>query len=269
MAIHIQNNEQLDEHGFRVMVLNSLRKNISAFKKEYGRDIIIACDSGISWRNEIFPYYKASRKKNRDESVIDWVEIYKYFHNMRDELAENTNYKVINIPRAEADDIIGHFVVKNGTYLGNETPIVIVSGDRDFVQLHKFSNVIQYDPVHKKRVEKGDPMLYVLEHAIRGDRSDGVPNCLSDDDTFVSGKRQVTMTKKRFDALFEAAKDGTIDVPGYHRNKRLIDIKYTPMEIREAIQTKYDDESSKPKKSMLSYFAKYQVSELLDAISDF
>ena len=50
----------VEENLIRHMVLNTLRVNRLKFKDQFG-DMIIACDDKNYWRNQIFPYYKASR----------------------------------------------------------------------------------------------------------------------------------------------------------------------------------------------------------------
>ena len=65
--------------------------------------------------------------------------------------------------------------------------IMIVSGDKDFIQLQNIDNVNQYSPILKKHVNGHNPDTYIKEHILKGDTSDGVPNVLSADNTFVEG----------------------------------------------------------------------------------
>ncbi len=270
MFVILEKGGTLDEHEFRTMVLNSIRRNVKRFKGDYGKDVIIACDTIYSWRKAFFTHYKSNRKKLRDESDVDWEKIFVYFKNVKEELKEYTNYKVIDVPEAEADDVISYFTKTYGVEIGKgEIPIVIVSGDKDFIQLQKYTNVSQFDPITDKRIQRDNPALYLIDHIIRGDKGDGVPNILSDGDTFVSGKRQVTLTKKRYDALFEAIRYGECDAPNYMRNRMLIDLDYTPPHIHEKIKIEYEKESSKGKKSLMAYFAKYRLSALIESLGDF
>ena len=75
---------------------------------------------------------------------------------------------------------------------------MVLSGDKDFIQLQKYPFVSQYNPIQKKFMSGIDPKQYILEHVIKGDRSDGIPNFLSDDDTFVKNKRQRPLSKKEY-----------------------------------------------------------------------
>ena len=66
VQINGRNAVELSESLVRHMVLNSLRGHYKRFRREYG-EMIIACDSGNVWRREVFPNYKAGRKKVRDK----------------------------------------------------------------------------------------------------------------------------------------------------------------------------------------------------------
>lgn len=68
-------NITIDENLFRHMVLNSIRSYNTKFKAEYG-EMVIACDAGNNWRRDVFPYYKANRKKARQKSDVDWNTVF-------------------------------------------------------------------------------------------------------------------------------------------------------------------------------------------------
>jgi hypothetical protein len=105
--------------------------------------------------------------------------------------------------------------------------VLIVSADTDFIQLHQYPGVVQYDPIHKKWITDHDPIMYLKEHILEGDRVDGIPNVFSDDDCFVTDKRQrrLTANKKQIilenDYNIEAAaielQDNSI-IRNFHRN---------------------------------------------------
>ena len=74
--------------------------------------------------------------------------------------------------------------------------VLILSGDKDFIQLHN-DRIKQYNTVLNKFVGKGEnPIIYIREHILKGDRSDGILNILSDDNVFVEGRRQTPLSKK-------------------------------------------------------------------------
>jgi 5'-3' exonuclease len=198
---------QIDEHLIRHMILNTIRMYNKKFRDEYG-EMVIACDHA-SWRKEVFPQYKASRKKGREESSLDWNEIFRIINQVREEIRDNMPYKVIHVERCEADDIIGTLVYDTQEF-GRHQKVIIISADKDFIQLHKFNNVRQYSPMQKKFVENENPRLYAFEHILKGDSGDGVPNVLSEDNVFVEGIRQTPLSKKKMDAILQDLDDGEL-----------------------------------------------------------
>src|SRR5210317_467333 len=92
----------VDENILRHMILNSIRYNRVKFNKEYG-ELVIACDDKNYWRRNIFPYYKAGRKKSREKSDLDWNSIFQSLNKIRDELKEFFPYRTIQVETAEAD----------------------------------------------------------------------------------------------------------------------------------------------------------------------
>ena len=141
-------NKENDENMIRHMIINSLRLYRNAYKKDFG-ELVIACDSKNNWRKSYYPQYKANRKKARDKSGLDWVEAFRIIGKIRDELKENFPYKVIEVEGCEADDIIGT-LCKNTQEFGQYEDVMIVSADKDFLQLQRYKNVRQYSPLLKK-----------------------------------------------------------------------------------------------------------------------
>ena len=181
---------EVQEDLVRHMILNTIRTYVKKFKKTHGPEVILACDNKNYWRKELFPNYKASRKRVRETSGHDWNVIFECLNKIRDELKENSPYKVIEIDTCEADDIIATIVTK---YSANEK-IMILSSDKDFAQLQKFKNVEQYSPILKKYVKEELPSLQLKQLIIRGDKGDGIPNIMSPDDVFVTGRASGTAT---------------------------------------------------------------------------
>lgn len=263
----------VDENLLRHMILNSIRMNRVKFGSEYG-ELVIACDDKNYWRKQLFPYYKASRRKNREKSDLDWNSIFTSLNKIRDEIKEYFPYRVIQSEHAEADDIIGVLCYEYGMPVGGD-PILILSGDKDFQQLQKFANVEQYDPVRKRWLRCNDPAQFLLEHVLRGDSGDGVPNVLSPDDTFVSGGRQKPIRAKFIDAVLSAdwPEDCTLFTSeitrNYHRNVKLIDLSNTPDNIREDVLTQFGEQEGKSRKDLFNYFIKNKLKLLTECISEF
>jgi hypothetical protein len=266
----------VDEDLLRHMILNSIRSYNVKFGKEYG-ELVIACDAGNNWRKSFFPYYKANRKKNRDQSKLDWNAIFTSINKIRDELKEYFPYRVLHVDGCEADDIIGVLCETYGAELGGE-PILIMSGDKDFQQLQTYSNVNQYDPVRKKKIMCNDSYGFYLEHVMRGDVGDGIPNFLSPDDVFVSNGRQKPLSSKKVEGWIKQLKDGiepsvVFDNEQYRnwiRNSQLINlIDTTPKDLRDTILLQYENETGKSRAKLFNYFIKHKLKNLMDVIGEF
>lgn len=258
-------NAKLEESMIRHMVMNSILSYKKKFSDEYG-SIVIACDAGNLWRKTIFPYYKANRKANNDKSELDWKGIYECLAKIREELLEYSPYKIIHVDTAEADDVIGTLVFS----FPNEK-ILILSGDKDFIQLHNNPNVKQYDSVRNRWITHDDPVHFLREHIFKGDAIDGIPNILSEDNCLVVGTRQFSMTKGRLDYFHNTApkdyKPG--EQRNYDRNKQLIDLTSIPDKIKKEVIQQYNDQTHRNKNKLYDYFVKYRMKNMLDNLSEF
>lgn len=257
-------NAKIEENMLRHMIFNSLRSYVFQFKNDYGK-IVIACDGRNCWRKSIFPYYKASRKKKNESSEIDWKHVYQIMNSVASEIEQNFPYKVLKIDEAEADDVIAT-IIKNNP----DEHILILSGDKDFIQLHKH-NVKQFDPIRKKWITHVNPPLFLKEHIIRGDFGDGVPNVLSSDNCLVLGERQKTITKKRMgDILTQQFSEYDTQLQrNFMRNKTLIDLQSIPDYVSEKIINEYNKEYVKDKSKILNFFISKKLKNLIEHISDF
>jgi len=267
MQIGNHTNAKIEENMVRHMVLNSLRSYKTKFGDEFG-EMVIACDNTNYWRKQLFPYYKANRKKAQEKSEMDWKSIFECMNKIRAEIKEYFPYKVIDIESAEADDIIATLV---NDVIAPEG-FLILSGDKDFIQLHKYDNVKQYDPVRKKFITHNNPDHYLAEHILKGDSGDGVPNILSSDNCFVVGERQKPMTQKKIDAFIELGLDGKFDHPSfrnYMRNKQLIDLSMIPKTVQEKIIESFESQVSKGRDKLMNYFIVNKLKNLMESIGEF
>ena len=237
------------------------------FTKDYG-EIVLAWDSKHYWRRDYFPHYKKNRRKSRDKDGKDWESIFNCLNKIKQELKDVFPYKHIEVHGAEADDIIATLVK---TYPNEK--VMIISGDKDFIQLQKYSNVSQYSPILKKHVNGEDPNDYIRVHILKGDASDGVPNVLSNDDVFVEGLRQKPLSKKKIEAWKDGDFTGKIVndnvIRNYERNKNLIDLECIPSELSEKIKTTFQEAKYGDKSKMLTYFIENRLKELTESIGDF
>lgn len=258
----------INEDILRHMVLNTIRSLKTKFK-DYG-DLVICCDDKHVWRKQVFPYYKANRKKSREQSEINWVEIFNCLNRIRDELKENFPYRVIQVEGAEADDVIGTLSIKYGQMLNTGEKIIILSGDKDFVQLHVFGNVQQYDPVRKKFIKHEDPIKFTRELILKGDRGDGIPNILSKDDVFVSGERQRPVKPEKYASIQKPKEHFTGELlRNWNRNEQLIDLTFIPEDIQNKVIEQFDAQAGKTRDKLFNFFVKNKLKMLMEHIGEF
>lgn len=261
----------VNEEMLRHMILNSLRSYRSKFAKEYG-ELVICCDAQNYWRRDIFPHYKSNRKKARDASGLDWNLLFESLNKIRDEIRDNFPYKVLRIDRCEADDVIAAICHKYGRFLGDDEKILILSGDKDFAQLQKYSNVSQYSPVQKKMIAINNPESFRKEHIMLGDRSDGIPNFISDDDSFVKNKRQKPLRREKIAEWIHMEPEQFCSgemLRGYKRNEMLIDLDKIPDHIQNQCIEQFESVPCNNRSKIFNYFIQNRLSSLTESISDF
>ena len=274
MMMHLNMNKATkpDEEMVRHMILNSLRMYRMKFKEDYG-ELVLCFDSRHYWRRDHFPNYKAGRKKSRESSNLDWDAIFSCLNEIKQELKDYFPYKHIEVYGAEADDIIAA-LCHELEYDNGKT--LILSGDKDFIQLHKFGNVSQYSPITKKFVNGIDPHEYLTEHVLKGDSGDGVPNVLSPDNTFVDGLRQKPLGKKK---IAEWGKNPLRPVEmalpndevkrNYQRNLSLIDLSKSPEEIFLSCIKAYQEAPDGDRSKLLNYFTQKRLKNLTESLGEF
>ena len=258
---------------------------IKSYKKKYGKeygDIVICCDGRKYWRRDFFQHYKAGRKKARDASDLDWALIFDTLSEMRDDLAKYFPYKVMHIERCEADDIIAALttyaqeneLVQEGL-VEESQKILILSSDKDFKQLQLYPNVKQWSPMQKKYVTatQREIIEYKIEHIVKGDSGDGIPNIMSKDDVFVVGERQKVVTAKRLQEFIEhgfiACKNDD-ERRNWHRNSTLVDFDHIPDDVRsEIVQSYINTKPTGDKMAIMNYLIEHRCRLLLDELEDF
>jgi len=260
---------EINEKLVRHIALSSLLHFKQKFGEEYGE--MVLCDDGKDyWRKKIFPYYKQNRIARRKESPFDWKLIFRCLDLIKEELKAHFPYKFICVAHAEADDVIAT--------LCEEYPSekkIILSNDQDLLQLQKFNNVRQYSPTQKRFLTVDHPKRYLLEKILRGDPGDGVPNVLSDDDTFMNAnKRQTPLRTTRIEAWIndaKAFKDFLSEQPyqqNFRRNSITIDLSYVPEDIKQKVKEEFFQQ--KPKKNdFLNYFIKHNLKLLATSANEF
>ena len=259
------NNGEVSEDMLRHMILNSVRGYQRKYAAEYG-EITLCTDASHPWRRDYFPQYKANRKKSREADNKDWGLIFDTLHKVKMEIKENFPYRYMYVEKCEADDIIA--VLTKHAPFGEK--VMIVSGDKDFQQLHKYKYVTQWSPNLNKLITVEDPDLFLREHILTGDKSDGVPNILSADNCLAVGERQKPMTKKRIE-LFSAHPEEMDEETKlrYNRNKQMIDLTMIPQEYQDSILENYNNQEEVGRSHLFNYFVKQKLKNLIGDLQDF
>jgi hypothetical protein len=258
----------VEESLVRHMILNSLRTYVKKFRDSHGPEVIIACDNKKYWRRDIFPHYKASRKKIREASGHDWATIFECLSKIKQELKDYSPYKVIDVDTAEADDIIAVLAMK---YSATQK-VMILSSDKDFAQLQKYPNVEQYSPILKKHIKEPLPAAQLKQLIIRGDKGDGIPNILSADDCFVTATRQKPITEAKIIKWMNQQPSEFCTeemLRNYNRNEMLIDLIKIPNGLKQNILDTYGDTKAKTKQQFMNYLMSNRLKNLLEVIDEF
>ena len=250
----------------RHSILNTVRAFNVKFREEFG-EMVLCADAADPWRRDIFPNYKHQRRVGRVESQIDWDGLFKIMSDIREEFINKLPFKVLHIDKCEADDIIGTLCKQQ-----EDDIYLIISGDKDFIQLQHYGNVYQFSPLLKSFIgEQLDATVFLREQIIKGDRSDGVPNILSDDDIFLRDERQRPINKKRLEewSNVDNIPLGSETRKYYDRNKKLIDLSMIPDNISESIINRYKNYKVNDRSQLLQYFIDNKLKALIENINDF
>ena len=262
MAQLKMNGGEVSEDMLRHMILNSVRNYQKKYAPDYG-ELVLCTDASHTWRKDFYPLYKANRKKTRDASDLDWKQLFDTLQIVKEEIRDNFPYRYMYVEKCEADDIIA-ILVKHA-----REPVMIVSGDKDFQQLHKYDYVKQWSPNLNKLINCENPDLFLKEHILTGDKSDGIPNILSNDDCFAEGIRQTPLRKGIKDSYLRMTieKDDKY-YRNYLRNQTLIDLEFIPQNIEDTILEEYSN-TAPVKGKVFDYLRVHRLNELLNHVEDF
>jgi len=226
-------------HG---MVYHLFLNTLLMYKRKFkvnNKDIVLAFDHKIMWRRKYFSLYKVKRKELREKSDIDFKQLFEIIDNLYFFLYENCSFITLRHKYLESDDWIGVLT----KYYGNEN-IIIISTDKDFYQCHN-DYIRQYNHIKNKFITINNPELELLLLILSGDKTDGIPNILSDDDTFiVKGKRQKKLGEKKILKMLrekELKKFINDNMRNFKRNKKLIHFEKIPVKIKNLIIQKIEN----------------------------
>jgi len=219
---------------WKSLVLNGL---LYAIKENQSDKVIIANESKNNWRKDFYSEYKATRKKAREDSPIDFDEFFPILNEFIIELKDLfKNVYFIQVDRCEGDDIIAVLTKKYGN--NKEYEIELISTDKDFVQLQKFDNFKQFTPIKKEYLKSLNPKRDLEIKILTGDKSDNIPNV-----KYRCGVK--TAEKMINEGLTELETDEDIR-KNYIRNKKIIDFDLIPDDIQDSIIKEYENYDIQP-----------------------
>ena len=104
---------------------------------------------------------------------------------------------------------------------------------------------------------------------MRGDKSDGIPNILSNDNCLAEGIRQTPLRKALFDAYMRITIENDDKYyRNYLRNQTLIDLEFIPQNIEDKILNEYEN-TIPVKGKVFDYLRVHRLNELLNHVEDF
>ena len=254
--------------GYMIMLIfNSILTMTSKFKASTTNEVILALDSRPSWRHDFyientksFPEYKnqtykGDRKKDFD---IPWDKLWEAFNEGMEILDEASDFKVIKVDLAEADDIIA-VLAKNAP---QDEDVFICSSDKDFHQLQT-KNIHLYDPIKRKIVPPIDVERHKKLHFI-----------IAGDDNIKQIKKGVgpkTAEKILNEGLDLYLQTNPEMKARYEFNQKMIDFDFIPKKVAENILSTYN-EYNKGKfnnSKLLSFCAKKRLRTMVTKLNQF
>jgi 5'-3' exonuclease, N-terminal resolvase-like domain len=275
-----------DQAGLSMhMALNSLK---SFYRKVKPDQVALGFEGSDNWRKSFTRstdcksqrVYKANRV--RDDSMVPFFELIRSF----EQLARlHTSLVCLSSPRLEGDDVIAGYA-QHFSALGDE--VVILSGDKDFIQLLKLPGVSLMNPddgklrgFDKETSARIDPEYFMFEKALRGDAGDNVLAAYP--------RVRSTRIKKAFESEYERTnmfnETWTFSDPEtgnkremrvgdlFEENQKLMNLFQQPEDIRQLIDETVRREVVEHGQFSLFHFqkfcAKYQLKKISEDVMSF
>ncbi|AVH85376.1 hypothetical protein RsoM2USA_448 [Ralstonia phage RsoM2USA] len=273
------------------LLLHSAFQTINKYYKAHRPDqLVFAFEGGGNWRKTYTSspecVRKVAYKGNRvRDSSMDYI--FALMQSFKDVMHEHTSIPCIATPGMESDDTIAGYVQM---FTGMGDTIIILSGDKDFIQLLKHPDVVLINPddgkprgIDKKTGEQIDPLYFMFEKCIRGDKKDNV----------MSAYPRVRATKIK--AAFEndvdriqlmeetwsevrlvdgEAQEVTYKVKDlYEENKMLLDLECQPEDVKIAMYTDIERTLQNPGKynnfHFLKFLGKHDLKNIAEKIEQY
>ena len=277
------------------VAINKALLSLNKFYKKYNaHDVIVVFDSPKSWRkswtsekNEdrvTHKVYKAHRRKNLTQSKLAKLQaIDSQLNDLYEMFKVQTGLVVLKEPHLEADDLIAGYVAKF-----EHDKHIVVSADKDFIQLLSNGNVTLMDPLTEKPRDlaewEHDAAYFMFEKCLRGDIGDNVqsayPNLRSkkikeaytDEFTRTNIMNHTFVVESLDDeGKLQEHKYTTKDL--FEENKLLMDLFYQPDYIKElmdeSITKSIQDRGTFNYFSFLKFLGKHDLQAILKDVDKF
>lgn len=257
------------------LALHSAFVTFNKYYQKYQPTNMFVCFDRSNWRKEYTKsekaittaIYKGNRYTDLTPSeTLRIQEFHKHIEDFETILRENTSIKVLSADKLEADDLVAGM-----TQQFPNDRIIIISTDKDFIQLLRTPNIMLIDPDSGKPRECEDPDWFIFEKCFRGDRGDNVrsayPRVRSTrlekayTDEF---ERLTIMNETWVDPLGNTVKVGDL----FQENKLLMDLTCQPSEIRQLITDTINNELGRNNPFSYFHFRKFCSRHDLKKISE-
>jgi len=267
------------------MIKHIILNQLLGFKRRFGGQLIICCDSRKYWRKAEFPHYKGHRKYSRDGGFLDWEMVYEVLDEMKKELTEFFPYKVLEVDGAEADDIIPVLIsyfdeneLVNTGLIEEPVDVVIVSTDGDYSQLQKYRQVKQWNNVTKKMLVSKNPKQDLIGYICQGQTKDNIPNVCTNDKWSADRAANIATRASPFKTsrlldFYNKGYDACLNEDeqrNYRRNELLLDFDKIPSVVyNDIIRVYQTTEITSSKKKIYDYLNSKRMKLLIASHSDF
>ena len=253
------------------------------FKKYHPDKFVFAFEGMNNWRKEYSAnktlrkiLYKGNRVK--DPTMEHFGEVVQAFK----EICEtHTSIICLSEPGTEADDMIAGYVQKYEDDPDHE--IIIVSGDKDFIQLLRRPNTFLVNSDDGKlrnqpncKIYYDDVNYFLFEKCIRGDKGDNVHSAFPrvretkikqayTDDFF-----RLSFMDEKWKGIFDGQELEVRVGDLFEENRVLMDLWMQPPEIREKIQAGVDrciaSHSKYSNFHFMRFLGKYKLMSITNSI---
>lgn len=235
---------QILKYRIKQNLLRPLQK-LFLFIPESDYVFCLDCSRKNNWRKGIYPEYKINRDLGKKGFTCKEYDIGKVFEYVYDiilpNIIEETKAISLRCQIAQGDDLIAVLTQK---YLNQNKNIIILTGDKDIIQLYdpqkvKIINIQGEQKTPKKQLEHAIKKTiigevsnkdFLLFKILIGDPSDDIPNVRHG-----IGPKKAYQFVRNEQKLKQFLKEDRLNIQGFIRNKKLISMTQIPQDVSKLI----------------------------------